>query len=80
MRQCLQQRGLLGFGGVEQGGEVAARDDDAVAERDGKAVAVNDGQIVLGHDAVGVEVAKRTGFAGGCDHALDVLMLFTENR
>src|SRR5512139_1020817 len=44
-RQRLQQRGLLGFGGVEQGGEMAARDDDGVAQRDWETVTVNDGEF-----------------------------------
>jgi hypothetical protein len=65
VRQRLQQRGLLGFGGFEQGGEVAARDDDGVAERNGEAVAVDDGKFVLGEDADGVEVAEGAGFGGG---------------
>ena len=62
VRQRLEQRGLLGLVGVEQGSEVAARDDDAVAERDGKAIAVDDGEFIFGEDAVGVEMAKGTGF------------------
>jgi len=80
VRQRLQQRGLLGFGGFEQGGEMAARDDDAVAERDGEAIAVDDGEFILGHDAAGVEVAKGAGFGSVLGHALGVLMLFAENR
>jgi len=64
VRQRLEQRGLLGLVGVEQGSEVAARDDDAVAERDGKAIAVDDGEFIFGEDAVGVEMAKGAGFGG----------------
>ena len=77
--QRLQQRGLLGFGGVEQGGEMAARDDDAVAEPDREAIAVNDGELILGHDAAGVSRwQKGQGLDAGWGHALDVLMLFAE--
>src|SRR5512139_729900 len=69
VRQRLEQRGLLGFGGLEQGGDVAARDDDGVTQRDGKAVAVGDGELVLGEDAVGVEVAEGTRSCSGFVHA-----------
>jgi len=40
LRQRLQQCGLLGCSGVEQRGEVTARNDDGVTERDGKTIPI----------------------------------------
>ena len=67
--QGLEQGELLGPGRVKQGGYVPFRDDYRMTERKREAILVDHGEFVLGQDAVGVEMAKGTGFDIGLVHA-----------
>src|SRR3569623_144138 len=79
LRQHPEQRSLLGFGGLEQRGDVTARNDHRMPERDGKPVAIGHGEFIFGDDAMRVELAEGTGFGFRCGHAVGMLVLMVRS-